>query len=188
MQIAAAQSDMSRAHVHGAPGVFVSGAVWLVAGALWDRHGVTAGFSALFIGGILIFPASMLISRVVFRAPAAIRGNPLERLALESTFVLFAGILLAWCFLRVAPELAFPAMAVSIGVRYLIFRSIYGHVLYWVLGAALTAVGALAALALVALPVNLALIVGGIEIGLSAAILMLGRSADRKGRPDTGAV
>ena len=179
MQIAAAQSDMSRAHVHGAPGVFVSGAVWLIAGVLWDRQDVVAGFYALFVGGMLIFPVSLLISRAVFRAPRTTPGNPLERLALESTFILFLGILLAYCFLRAAPELAFPAMAVSIGVRYLIFRTVYGSPVWWVLGGALAIVGALTALAVVTLPVNLALIVGVIEVVMSGAILLLGKS----GRP-----
>lgn len=181
MQIAAAQSDMSRAHVHGAPGVFVSGAVWLIAGVLWDRQDVVAGFYALFVGGMLIFPVSLLISRAVFRSPRTTAGNPLERLALESTFILFSGILLAYCFLRTAPELAFPAMAVSIGVRYLIFRTIYGSPVYWVLGGALAIVGALTALAVVALPVNLALIVGAIEVVMSGAILLFGRSGRATG-------
>ena len=179
MQIAAAQSDMTRAHAYGAPGVFVSGAVWLIAGVLWDRQDVVAGFYALFVGGMLIFPVSLLISRAVFRAPRTTPGNPLERLALESTFILFSGILLAYCFLRIAPELAFPAMAVSIGVRYLVFRTIYGSPVWWVLGGALAIIGTLAALAVVTLPVNLALIVGAVEIVMSAAILLLGKS----GRP-----
>jgi len=70
-------------------------------------------------------------------------------------------------------------MAVSIGVRYLIFRTLYGSPAYWVLGGALAIVGALTALAVVALPVNLALIVGAIEVVMSGAILLLGKS----GRP-----
>ncbi|WP_339873080.1 hypothetical protein [uncultured Brevundimonas sp.] len=181
MQIATAQSDMARAHVHGAPGVFVSGVVWLIAGGLWDRQGVVSGFYALFVGGILIFPVSLLISRAVFRAPRAVPGNPLERLALESTFILFSGILLAYCFLRTAPELAFPAMAVSIGVRYLVFRTVYGSSVYWVLGGALAVIGTLTALAMITLPVNLALIVGAIEIVMSGAILLLGKSRRQTG-------
>jgi hypothetical protein len=177
MQIAAAQEEMARAYVRGAPGVLVSGLVWLVASWIWGRYGVVNGFYGLFVGGILIFPAALLVSRVFFRAPKVSPGNPLERLALESTFMLFGGLLLAYCFLRVAPELAFPAMAVTIGVRYLVFRTLYGHSIYWILGGSIAAIGGLVALAVVTLPLNLALMVGAIEVGCAVAMLLLGKRA-----------
>lgn len=166
---------MAAAHVRGAPGVLVSGVVWLVAGGVWASQGVVAGFSGLFVGGILIFPLSLLISRLFFRAPKTSPGNPLERLALESTFMLFAGILFAYCFLRVAPDLAFPAMAVAIGVRYFVFRSIYGSPVYWALGGALAIAGGLGLFGLVNLPVNLALVVGAVEVVFSVIIYLFGR-------------
>ncbi len=147
------------------------------------NQGVVAGFNGLFVGGILIFPVSLLISRLVFRAPKASPGNPLERLALESTFMLFAGILFAYCFLQVAPDLAFPAMAVAIGVRYFVFRSVYGSPVYWVLGGVLAAIGGLGLSGLVTLPVNLALVVGGIEIGFSLIIYLFGRSQPSRREP-----
>lgn len=176
MQIAAAQQDMARAYVGRAPGVLVSGIVWLVAGGLWQRYSLETGFVALFVGGVLIFPASLLVSRVFFKAPKASPGNPLERLALESTFILFAGIFLGYGFLRVAPEFAFPAMAIAIGVRYLIFRTIYGSAAYWILGAAIAALGGLGAAGAITLPINLALAVGAIEVSLSVVLFLLGRT------------
>jgi hypothetical protein len=182
MQFTTAQQEMVAAHVRGAPGVLVSGLVWLIAGWLWARYGVVDGFYALFIGGMLIFPGSLLISRVLFRAPKASPGNPLERLGLESTFILFAGILLAYCFLRVAPDLAFPAMAVAIGARYFVFRTIYGNPIFWVLGGAIAVVGGLVALAHLTLPVNLALVVGAIEVSFSVVIYLLGQFG-RAGKP-----
>lgn len=177
MDITTAQNDMGVAYVRGAPGVFVSGLVWLVSGWVWSRYGVVSGFYSLFVGGVLIFPVSLLVSRLIFKAPATSRGNPLERLALESTFILFAGILLAWCFLRVAPALAFPAMAVAIGVRYLLFRTIYGNAVYWMLGGSLAVLGGLIALVTVALPVNFAMTVGAIEVCFSLIVFLTGRSA-----------
>lgn len=174
MQFATAQQEMVSAHVRGAPGVLVSGLIWLVSGWVWQGYGVANGFYALFFGGILIFPISLVISRALFRAPKASPGNPLERLALESTFILFAGMLLAYCFLRVAPELTFPAMAVAIGVRYFIFRTIYGNPVFWVLGAAIAGLGGVVAWSHLTLPVNLALIVGAIEVGFALVIYLLG--------------
>lgn len=87
---------------------------------------------------------------------------------------------LAYCFLRVAPELAFPAMAVSIGVRYLVFCTVYGNRIYWLLGGTLATVGGLAATQALPLPINLALVVGVIEVLFSGAVLFLGRT----GAPD----
>lgn len=186
MQIAAAQQEMSTAHVRGAPGVLVSGLVWLTAAWLWQRHGVVNGFYGLFVGGILIFPASVPLSRLLFRAPGASKGNPLERLAIESTVVLLAGTLLAWCFLGAAPELAFPAMAVTIGARYFLFRTIYGNPIYWILGGAIVAIGGLVALERITLPVNLALIIGAIEVSLAMVIFLSGTWISRPSARQTG--
>lgn len=164
MEIAAAQRDMARAFVGGAPGVLVSGLVWITAGAVWDQSGVARAFVVLFIGGIIIFPASVLIARLILRAPKITPDNPLERLGLETTFMLMGGILIAWLLLRPAPDLVFPVMAITIGVRYFAFRTLYDDAAYWLLGGVLAGVGALAALRLLVLPINVALITGAIEI------------------------
>ncbi len=137
MDVDAAQRDIAATHAGGAPGVFVSGVAWFTAGLVGLRHGPQAAFAVLFLGGMLIVPGSLLIERVLFNAGRSASGNPLERLGLESTAVLFAGILIAFALLRAAPDLAFPALAVAVGARYFAFRTIYGDVAYWVLGAAL---------------------------------------------------
>lgn len=185
MDIAVAQKDMSQAHVGGAPGVSVSGLVWIVAGFLWERYGLETGFYGLFVGGIMIYPVSLFVCRMI-GAPKAFPGNPLERLALESTFILFSGMLLAYCLLHSAPDKAFPAMAVSIGVRYLVFRTIYGNATYWILGGGLAVIGGLAALERLALPLNLALAVGLIELVLSVVVLLIGKPerTDKALRPE----
>jgi len=183
MQVADAQQDMARAHLGGAPGVFVSGLVWLIAGGVWERFGLETAFSALFVGGILIYPASLLIARGIFRAPKTSPGNPFERLALESTFMLFAGLFFAYSVLRIAPDLAFPTVAIAIGVRYLVFTTVYGNRLFWALGGAVATLGAVAATGVVTLPVNLALIVGAVEILLASVILMFGKGGDRRKVP-----
>ncbi len=174
MDIAAAQREMRAAYRDGAPGIVVSGLVWLIAGAVWLRFGVATGFAALFVGGMVIFPASVALSRTVFRAPPASAANPLQRLGLETTFLLFAGILIAWLLLRVAPELTFPVMAITIGARYAVFRSVYGDARYWAFGGVVVALGAVAALG--RLPINVALAVGAVELAF-AAILFARRSA-----------
>jgi hypothetical protein len=146
MDLVSAQRDMSRAYVAGSPGVFVSGVVWLVAGALRTAVSAEIAFAGLFVGGMLIVPAALLIARVVFGAPKVADDNPLQRLGFESTIVLFAGILLAYVLLTAAPPFAFPALALAIGARYFAFRTIYDDWLYWALGGTLMALATFALL------------------------------------------
>lgn len=179
MEMDTAQQQMRAAYVGGAPGVFVSGAVWLIAGFVLRHHGIASGFTALFIGGVMIFPLSLLLSKLLFKAPAVPSGNALNRLAIEGTVMLFAGIIIAYALVHAAPTLAFPAMALAMGARYFTFRTLYGDLRYWLLGGAIMAVATLAAMGSTALQASLALIVGGIEIVFAALIFVRWkRSAD----------
>jgi len=168
--LAAAQQDLSQAYAGGAPGVLVSGLVWLVAGAVWQLHGINAAFAALFFGGMAIHPLGVLIERIAFRAPKATIGKPLEMLAIEATIPLFVGVMIAWVLLVRAPDLAIPTFAAIIGARYFLFRTMYAEIAYWVLGAAILLVAGLALFGL-ALPINLGFLVGGIELVAAAWIL-----------------
>lgn len=141
MEISSAQQDINRAYVAGAPAVLVSGLVWITAGVFLARSGTATGFATLFVGGIFIVPIALAIARLGFRAGPITRGNPLDRLGLESTAMVFAGIFIAYALLRPAPALVFPAMAIAIGARYFVFRTIYGDVFYWLLGGLLAALG-----------------------------------------------
>jgi hypothetical protein len=168
--LAAAQHDLSRAYAGGAPGVFVSGLVWLIAGTVWQLHGTMAAFVALFFGGMAIHPLGVLIERIAFRAPKATIGKPLEALAIEATIPLFVGVLIAWVLLLRAPDLAIPVFAAIVGARYFLFRTMYGEIAYWCLG---TAILLLAALALFGMdiPPNMAVAVGIVEL-LAAALIL----------------
>ena len=171
MEFKAAQRDLSQAYIGGAPGILVSGLAWLSAGIVWSQSSTAAAFAALFVGGMLIVPVSLLICRLLFGAPKPSPGNPLERLGIETAFFLFGGLAIAYAALQTAPELALPAFAVVIGARYTSFRSLYDEPLYWLLGGLIAAAGALALFRVVAFPGNLAIIVGAIELVLAGAVL-----------------
>lgn len=181
MFVEAAERDLAAAEVGGAPGVFVSGLAWLVAGLILTRFGVPSAFAALFIGGMLITPLALAIARFGFRAPKSAPGNPLERLGLESAFILFAGLAIAYALLRASPQLAFPALAITIGARYFAFRTLYGEPIYWALGATLAGLGTIALFGLVPLPVNIAVSVGAVEIAFAGWLL-----ARHRGRAAAG--
>ena len=176
MDLTEAQRDIARAYVNGAPGVLVSGVVWLAAAIVGSSQGRLLAFAVLFFGGMLIVPLSGLIARTVFKAGKAAAGNPLERLGFESTVMLFAGILMAWVLLEVRPQLAFPAIALAIGARYFTFRTIYDETVYWLLGAVLMAIGTVAMIAPFPLPLGTLWLVGIAECVFAAVLLMRWKS------------
>ena len=163
---------MRNAYVGGAPGVLASGVVWVIAGLIWLRLDVPHAFTVLFFGGMLIVPVALFIARVILRAPKPLGENPLDRLGLESTLFLFAGLLIAYALLHLNPAAVFPVIVVTIGARYFTFRTIYGEAIYWVLGAALIAVGSSALLGFIAWPTNVAVVAGFVEVGFAALLFI----------------
>ena len=166
---------MRAAYARGAPGVLVSGAAWLAAGLLWTRAGPDAAFVLLFLAGLAIFPLSLLISRVAFRAPATSKANPFNALGFETTVPLFAGLLVAYLLLPIAAALGLALFAAIVGARYFAFATLYRERLFWALGCALFAAGYVYA-ARPALAGNVALCVGVVEIAF--ALLLFARSRD----------
>ena len=172
MQLTEAQHDMSKGYIGGAPGVLVSGLVWLLAGSvnvIFDRQ---SAFAVLFFGGMLIVPASIGISRACFGAKPVANINPLSRLGFEGTVVLFAGILICYALLRAAPEYAFPALALAIGARYFAFRTIYDEPAYWALGGLIAGTATMAILDSLPHSLEPLFLVGATEC-LFAIILLL---------------
>ena len=174
MQVVDAQSDMRDAYVAGGPGVLVSGLVWLAAGvAVTIYASSVAGLLTLFVGGMLIHPASILISKVLGRRGAHRPRNPLAQLALESTFMLFCGLALAFILFQVRNDLFFPAMLLVIGGRYLVFATMYGLRVYWACGGVLAIAGF--ALAATGAPASVSAFAGGcIELVFAAVLLRAG--------------
>ena len=149
-----------------------------LSGLTWMHLGVTAAFAVLFVGGMAIVPGALFISRAIFRASRPVDKNPLDRLGLESTFPLFAGLLIAYALLRIDPIAVFPVMAITIGARYFAFSTIYGQSLYWILAMSLVAVGGTAVLGMISWPVNLALVVGTIEVLFAIVLFVRRRSTE----------
>ncbi|HVF37921.1 MAG TPA: hypothetical protein VNA29_08290 [Sphingomicrobium sp.] len=143
MTVTEAQHDLRRAYRGAGPGVMISGLVWLVAGLVTQSKGISTGFIALFLGGMLIFPMSKLVLRLLFNAPNESADNPLGMIALESTIAMIGGLLGAWLLLRFDPTLVFPFAAIAVGTHYFAFKSVYGDGLFWVLGGLITMLGAL---------------------------------------------
>jgi len=167
-----AQEDMRKSYFGGGPGAFASGIVWLTAGITALVSTKQIGVLVFFFGGMLIHPIGIMLSKALNRSGKHKTGNPLSYLALESTFMLFIGLLIAYLALQVRPNWFFPIMILIIGGRYLVFSTVYGMRIYWAFGATLilSGIGGF----LFNTPFHLIALIGGvIEILFSFIILYL---------------
>lgn len=170
MDRTAAQADLRRAHVNGAPGVLVSGLVWLTAGLIWYLAGPRQAFVFLFIGGIAIAPLAALLTRLLFKAPAATTGKPLEKIAVLTVPIILAGFFLAWRGFGLESARAIPVVAVAIGIRYLTFKAMFGTGTFVMLGAAFILVGGVAFALNGGLTGAAAVLLGLVELAVGAQL------------------
>ena len=161
--------------------MLVSGLAWLVADAAWYIWGGFYAFVAIFVGGVLIFPLSLLIARL-FRAPSAAKENPLKMLGFETSFPLFAGLLIAFGLLPISEPFAFAALALAVGARYFAFATLYDDRFYWILGGAIFLIGTAFAIKSDLIPVHVTLVIGSIEL-IFGAWLFTRWNATRSSEP-----
>ncbi len=140
------QRDMRVAYIGGAPGMLTSAIAWLAAGSVALMQTPERAVWALFIGGMLIHPVAVLVTKAMGRSGAHRTGNPLGALALATTAWMIFCLPLAYVVSLHRIEWFFPAMLLVIGGRYLTFATIFGSRVFLVCGAVL----ALAAYALAA--------------------------------------
>lgn len=160
MTIIDAQRDMRKAYFDGAPGVVASGCAWLLAGVVALVFSAFNGMLTLIFAGMLIFPVSVVLCKLLGRTGKHQKGNPLAPLAIEGTFWMLLLIPVAVAVSLYKLEWFFPAMIMVIAGRYLTFSTLYGLRIFW----AFSGVLVLAAVGLVALnaPVYAGALAGGL--------------------------
>lgn len=175
MDFLEAQKDMRNAYLGGGSGVLISGIVWITAGIVAIYYSKQTSIIVFFIAGMLIHPIGILAAKLFNRSGKHLKKNPLANLAMESTVVLFIGLFLVYSLFQTLPNWFFPIMLMIIGVRYLIFQTIYGTKIYWILGMVLIAVGMFFLNS--NQPFHLPALVGGIiELIFSVLIIQLDRN------------
>lgn len=132
---------MRQSHMGGGPGVLASGLIWLSAGIAAILSTQQVSVLLFFFGGMLIYPLGIVLAKAFNRSGKHQKDNPLSNLALESTLLLFIGLFIAYLVLQVQGDWFFPIMLMIIGGRYVIFASIYGMRIYWILGLVLVFAG-----------------------------------------------
>lgn len=183
-----ARADMRSGYCSGGAGILASALAWTAAAGTAAVVSPERAVWVLFIGGMLIHPAGVLFCRLLGASGKHTRGNPLASLAGASTFWLIFSLPLAYGLSLHDIDWFFPAMLLVIGGRYLVFATLFGMRLYWVLGLALAAAGF--ALGRSGAPAVVSAIAGAaIEAGFAVTCLVLHRRwmrATRDGRNATG--
>ncbi|MEC7265537.1 MAG: hypothetical protein VXW38_17475 [Bacteroidota bacterium] len=131
------QSDMRSGYANGALGALVSGTVWIIAAVVAFQVSSQSAIWTLFVGGMLIHPLSLVLSKPLGIPGKHSNGNVLANLAIEGTFFMLMCIPLALLLSLQNHEWFFQGMLLIIGGRYLTFSTLYGLKIYWVLGALL---------------------------------------------------
>lgn len=141
MKIIEAQKDMRQAYFNGATGAIVSGTLWIAAGLAALFSSQQTSILIFFFGGMLIFPLSLVVSKLLKRSGQHQNDNELAKLAIESTFLIFIGLFIAYAVYETHPTWFYGIMMLIIGGRYVLFQSLYGLRLYWLFGAVLIVAG-----------------------------------------------
>lgn len=175
-----AQADMRYAYCSGASGMLASSLVWVCAAVATAQATPEQAVWVLFIGGMLIHPLGVLISKLLKRPGNHSKGNPLGSLAWASTLWLIFSLPLAYGVSMLRIEWFFPAMLLVIGGRYLVFSSLFGMRIYWTCGLALAGAGYFLAQS-GASPTLSASAGAAIEAVFAAAIFVLDRREARSG-------
>jgi len=143
ISIADAQNDMRSGYYGGAPGMLTSALMWLLAGVVAMRISPERAVWALLLGGMLIHPMYVLLTKALGRRGNHAPGNPLASLAMATTVWLILSCPLAYSVSLLHIEWFFPAMMFVIGSRYLCFSTLFGGRVYWFCGGTLIVAGCL---------------------------------------------
>lgn len=178
--IAQAQADVRRIYSGGWGGPAVAAVVWLAAGVVASRVDVSAGATVLFLGGaVLIFPANLLLNRLLGGHADLPAGHPMRGLAVQSAATMAVMLLALWLLASHLPAAFFPLAMIAVGSHYFPFAHLYGDPAFLVAGTVQSAVGLL--LLMTGLGDVAAYVMGGLLVAMSITLAVRRRSAtDRR--------
>ena len=146
MQIEQAQKDIREAYLGGFAGQAVSGSLWFLSAILATWISKKAAVLALCLGGMAIYPLTLLVLRALGRAVSLPREHPMNALAMQVAFTLPLNLPLVLAATLYRHNWFYPALMVALGAHYLPFVFLYGMRLFAFLSALLVVPGILIAL------------------------------------------
>jgi hypothetical protein len=143
MHIADAQRDVRTSYLGGFAGQFVSALIWGASAALgtWSTH--RAAILSLVVGGMFIYPLTLLVLRLMGRPVSLPRSFPTNSLARQIAFTVPLNLPLAGAATLYHVNWFYPAVMIVVGTHYLPFTFLYGMRQFLALGAALITGGLL---------------------------------------------
>lgn len=136
MQVLDAQRDMRQWFLGGFAGQLVSGLLWLLSAACATWAGHRAGILVLALGGMLIYPLTLGVLRLLGRTGRR-PGNPLDALAMQVAFTVPMGLPLVGAAALHHHDWFYPAFMIVVGAHYLPFVFLYGMPQFAILSAGL---------------------------------------------------
>jgi hypothetical protein len=127
VRIDEAQREMRRTYLCAFPGAFVTTVLWAASAAFATWGSRTGAVMTLIAGGMFIFPATLLVLRLLGRPAFTRRENPLNALAMQVAFTVPLSIPLILAATRHRPEWFYAGFLIVVGAHYLPFMTLYGH-------------------------------------------------------------
>lgn len=146
MHIAEAQRHVRSTFYGGFAGQLVSSLVWLASAILATWVSPKTAILTLVLGGMLIFPLTQLLLRLMGRPASLPKGHSMNALAIEIAFIVPLLLPLIAAATLHRSNWFYPAFMIVIGVHYLPFMFLYGMPQFGALAAALIGAGLLISL------------------------------------------
>jgi uncharacterized protein DUF7010 len=140
MNIADAQRDVRTTFLGGFAGQLVASLVWFASSALATLASHRAAILMLVFGGMLIFPMTQLLLRLM-SLPASLPRHPMNGLAVQIAFIVPLMLPLIAAAALYRTNWFYPAFMIVVGAHYLPFIFLYGMRQFGVLAALLIGCG-----------------------------------------------
>lgn len=141
MHVAEAQREIRTAYRGGFAGQLVSGLLWALSAGLATWSSTRSAIFALVVGGVLIFPLTTLVLRLMPGTATVSPANPLNRLGAQIAFTLPLGLPVVGAAALYRLNWFYPAFMILLGAHYLPFVFLYGMRMFAVLTAVLVGGG-----------------------------------------------
>lgn len=137
MLIRDAQREVRSVFLGGAIGQLVSGTLWAISAAMgtWGTH--RQAILVLVLGGMVIFPVTQLVLRLMGRRSSLGRENALNGLAMQIAFTVPLSLPLVGGATLHNVNWFYPGCMIVVGAHYLPFIFLYGMLEFGVLAALL---------------------------------------------------
>lgn len=127
MRIDEAQREMRQTYLCAYPGAFVTTVLWAVSAAFATWGSRTTAVMTLIVGGMFIFPATLLVLKLMGRPALTRKENPLNALAMQVAFTVPLSIPLILAATQHRSEWFYAGFLIVVGAHYLPFLTLYGH-------------------------------------------------------------